>query len=347
MDNKQRYLNVIRNMNLQNESEITEALRRKGFYSGSDVFPLSALHFELTSICNAKCRHCYNCSGGNSTDKMGPDQWKNFSRYLVEKGGVFECLISGGEPLLLGDSMFDIMDILHDDGTIFTLMTNGYLITDEIAKKLRKYKYHWLQISIDGAEKTYHDWFRQREGSWDKAVNAVKMLSNNGIPVKIAHCVTPKNINSLDKMFRLAYEIGASSIIAGGISLSGRANDNRDLLLSSEHEQFLWETIKENRIIYEGKMKIKTTNAVKAGLSSHAERPRSNAVIRPNGDIRLDDMAPFVIGNILYDDFEMIWKDKIDKAWRDPRVLNFIKSFDKNDRNYGVINYVSEDIYIE
>ena len=346
MDNRRRYLNVLRKMNMQDEAKVSEALRKKGFYTNSDNFPLSALHFELTEACNAKCRHCYNSSGHNEHDKMGANEWIKFAKYLVEKGGVFECLLSSGEPLLLGKRLFEIMDILDDDGTIFMLMTNGFLVTDEVSTHLAKYKYHWLQVSIDGSDAEYHDWFRQSTGSWEHAINAVKCLSNKNIPVKIAHCVTPQNIDKIDDMFKLASEIGASSIIAGGISLSGRTSDNRNLLLTPDQDRFLWEKIKENRVIYDGRMTIKTTNSVKQGLINHSEKPRSNAVIRPNGDIRIDDMAPFVIGNVLRDDFETIWSSKIDTCWKDPRVVSFINGFDRNDRNTEIINYVDDDIYL-
>lgn len=44
---------------------------------------------------------------------------KEFSKYIVKNGGVFECLLSGGEPLLLGDKLFEIMNILHNDGRYF------------------------------------------------------------------------------------------------------------------------------------------------------------------------------------------------------------------------------------
>ena len=111
MENLRRYLNVIRKMDLQDEKKISEALKLKGLYENSNSFPLSSLHFELTESCNAYCKHCYNVSGNNiKADRMTPASWVDFSKYIVEKGGVFECLLSGGEPLLLGNYLFDIMD---------------------------------------------------------------------------------------------------------------------------------------------------------------------------------------------------------------------------------------------
>ena len=346
-ENRRRYRNIIRKMDLQDESKINEALKRKGFYTGNGTYPLSSLHFELTSKCNAYCRHCYNNSGvNNQEDAMTPEKWKNFAKYLVEKGGVFECLLSGGEPLLLGESLFDMMDILNDDGTIFLVMTNGQLLTDEIAKKMKRYQYHWLQVSIDGASKEYHDSFRQMPGCWEKAVKGAAAVADNAIPLKIAHCVTPYNLKEIDSMCELANSLGASSIMIGGISLSGRTGQNRDLLLSKNDIDIMNKMINENREKYQGKMKVKSTNSVKQGLENHAKRPRSGAIIRPNGDIRIDGMMPFVIGNILKNDFTEIWESKIDDSWKDERVQKFISDFEEDDRNYKYVNYLENDIFI-
>lgn len=332
-------------MNLQEDDVINQALKNKGFYSDSDIYPLSSLHFELTSKCNAFCKHCYNNSGINDNiDEMTPEKWLEFSKYIVKNGGVFECLLSGGEPLLLGDKLFEIMDILHNDGTIFLVMTNGYLLTEEMAKRFAKYQYHWFQVSIDGATAKYHDWFRQTKGNWDKAVKGARAIADNGIPLKIAHCVTPYNLKDMDDMCDLAYSIGATSIMMGGISLSGRTNDNLDFLLTPQDKKIMKEKIEENRIRYQGKMKVKSTNSVKQGLSNHSKRPRSGVVIRPNGDVRIDGMAPFVIGNIINEDFTSLWENKIDKCWNDSRVQEFINNFNEDDQNRITINYVEKDI---
>lgn len=347
MDNKRRYLNIIRKMNLQEEDLINDALKKKGFYSENTTYPLSSLHFELTSRCNAFCKHCYNNSGTNSNaDAMTPEKWIDFSEYIVNKGGVFECLLSGGEPLLLGEKLFDIMDILHDDGTIFLVMTNGQLLTNEVAKQLKKYQYHWLQVSIDGATKEYHDSFRQVNGCWEKAIRGAEAVANNGIPLKIAHCVTPYNLEGIDDMCKLAYSLGATSIMIGGISLSGRTGINRQFLLTKYERKLMCDKIENNRLKFQGKMKVKSTNSVKQGLLNHSKRPRSGAVIRPNGDIRIDGMVPFVIGNILQNDFTEIWEQKIDTCWQDSRVRKFIGDFDLDDRNQKYINYIDKDIML-
>lgn len=334
-------------MNLQEEDIVNDALKKKGFYSSSDIYPLSSLHFELTSRCNAFCKHCYNNSGKcDGQDRMGLIQWLDFTQYIVERGGVFECLISGGEPLLLGEGVFDIMDIMHDDGTIFLFMTNAYLLSKEYAKKFSKYKYHWFQISIDGANAEYHDKFRQLPGSWERAISGAKNIVEVGLPLKIAHCVTPYNLDGIDEMCSLAAGIGASSIMLGGISLSGRTGLNSDLLLSDNDKEIMQIKIEENRYKFRGKLKVKSANPVKSGLMNHSKHPRSGAVIRPNGDIRIDGMAPFIAGNVLDDDFTDIWTNKIENCWSDIRVKKFIEEFDSSDHNDNFVNYLHDDIHL-
>lgn len=314
------------------------------------LFPIDSLHFELTSHCNMKCAHCYNNSGTNNSvrDSMTVQKWIDFAKYLVDKGGVYETILSGGEPFLLGDNVIEIMDIINElsEKRWFSLLTNGYFLTDERISRLRKYRYHWLQISIDGSNSEYHDKFRNLYNSWERAVKAAKKVAMSGIPLKIAHCVTPYNIDKIDDMCKLAYSLGASEIITGRISYSGRASINTKYLLSCEEEQYLELKIKENADKYDKKMIVKNANTVKDGLERHRKNPRSCAVIRPNGDVRIDGMAPFVIGNILTDDFATIWKNKIEDAWNDEKVVKFISAFDKNDINHESVNYIMDDIVL-
>lgn len=347
MEKDIKFHNVDR-LDLINEKKVNQILQQQGVYSKSNIFPIASLQFELTSHCNMFCKHCYNNSGISNTvsDLMTGEKWVEFSNYLVNQGGIFECILSGGEPLLLGERLFEIMDILHNDGTCFMLLTNGFLITDESAKRLRKYRYHWLQISIDGVTAEYHDSFRQRKGSWNKAVEGALKISENKIPLKIAHCVTPYNLQSIDEVCEFAYFLGASCITVGQLCFSGRAAHNKELLLSDTQQKFLYRKVEENIAKYAGKMKVKSSNSVRMGLERHRRNPNSGAIIRPNGDIRIDGMAPFVIGNILLEDFADVWKRKISTCWDNPKVREYIEGFDDNDRNNFYLNYLENDIYI-
>ena len=142
-----------------------EKLIAEGCYPEKFRMPLG-LQLELTSKCNLSCKHCYNLSGIDSPkDKMGIPEWVDFAKGLVANGGIFQATITGGEPLILGEGLFDILDILSDDGTVFNLISNGFLFSKKIGKRLEKYNFFWIQISIDSSEESIHDEFRGAKGS--------------------------------------------------------------------------------------------------------------------------------------------------------------------------------------
>lgn len=348
MKDKLKIVNNRDRKQIQKEKENLASLQDQGLYPTKFNFPIT-LQYELTTHCNVKCKHCYNNSGidNNYKDRMSSEKWIEFSKYIVEHGGIFQCVISGGEPLLLGDDLFKIMDILHDDGTAFLLITNGYLLDEKKVKKLSKYRYKWLQVSIDGSTAEYHDSFRNRKGSWERAVKGAYLVSKEGIPLTIAHTVTPQNLDKVDDMCELAYSLGAGSIILGQVNPSGRSAENMDIVLNHNEKNILLEKIEENIRKYSGKMEVQRSSTVKNQLLRYKDSPNSGAIIRPNGDIRLDCMAPFVIGNVLDNDFCDVWAKKAENCWKNDLVKQYIDAFDDlSDINIEQKNYYDKDIYL-
>ena len=340
-------INFVRDRKAANdEAENIRNLIANHLYPERFTMPLT-LQFELTTHCNVHCKHCYNVSGEDNSghDPMTPERWKDFARCIVNHGGIFQCVISGGEPLLLGDDLFGIMDILHDDGTSFLVISNGLLMTREKARRFTKYRWKWFQVSIDGVTRERHDDFRQRAGSWDKAVEAVFMLTNLGIPVTIAHTVTPANLHEVDSMCELAYELGASGIILGEVMPSGRSWLNPEIMMTREQRNILGEAVSVNTQKYAGRMSVQRSSGTKIQLLRDMSTPNTGAIIRPNGDIRLDCVAPFVIGNVIEDDFFDVWNAKAHDAWTRPEVLKYVASWeDEEEINHGLRNYSDADV---
>lgn len=328
------------------EKENIKIMQEAGAYPCAFSYP-TTLQFELTGACNLACQHCYNRSGDKDRvqyTSMTPVKWKELAHQIVQDGGIFQCIISGGEPLLLGEDLFDIMDILHDDGTSFVVITNGMLLDAEKAKRFSKYRYFWFQISIDGSTDSLHDEFRGVQGSWKNAVNGAMEITNNGIPLVIAHSVTPKTLPYLEDMVRLAYSVGAGSIMIGEILPSGRAISHEDILLSHEQRNDLYGQIDMLSKKYAGKIKIERSMNITSSMERYVSQPNSGGIIRPNGDFRLDCMAPFTIGNVLDEPIGVIWEKKGKDAWHHAKVLEYIQSIDAEKQQGNIQNHVSDDI---
>lgn len=329
------------------KQNITE-LQSEAHFPEKFDFPLT-MQFELTSHCNVRCKHCYNNSGifNGKKDRMTPERWIQFAEYVVNQGGIFECILSGGEPLLLGEALFDIMDILHEDGTQFLLITNGFLLNKVTVKKLEKYRFQWIQISIDGYNSEYHDEFRNKQDSWKHAVSGAVDVVEAGLPLTIAHSVTRQNLKDIDNMCKLAYDLGAGSIILGEVNLSGRMYENSDLLLSDEERNYLYEKAEENSVRYSGKMFVRRSGLIKNQLKRYQIYPANGVIIRPNGDIRLDCMMPFVLGNVLDHDFADTWSKKGQGCWKNDRVCQYIEAYeDRENTNFLIKNHVDKDLIL-
>lgn len=338
------------NKNIQQIAENLKILKSDGSYPEFLTYP-TTLQFELTGRCNLACKHCYNRSGDNDRKSdvytlMTPDKWCELAHQVVNDGGIFQCIISGGEPLLLGDRLFDIMDILHDDGTSFVVITNGFLLTPEIARKFKKYRFYWFQISIDGVNAEVHDEFRGVKGSWERAVKGAVEISNNGIPLVIAHSVTPKSMYQMEEMVKLSYEMGAAAIMLGEILPSGRAYENEETVFTREQRNEFYGMIAELQQKYAGKIEVRRSADLKTQMQRYCIENNAGGIIRPNGDFRIDCMAPFVIGNVLKKSIKQIWMEKGIGAWKTPEVSNFVAAIDDDGNVAGHKNHVDRDIYL-
>ena len=330
--------------NLQAVRKNIAALQSAGAYPKKFEYPIT-LQFELTGQCNLKCKHCYNRSGdADRQTLMTPEKWCELARQIVSDGGIFQCIISGGEPLLLGDKLFDVMDILHDDGTSFVVITNALLLTKKFVRRFAKYRYFWFQISIDGSTAQLHDEFRGVEGSFARAVNGALEISDAGIPLVIAHTVTPKNLNRVEEMIDLSYNLGANSIILGEVMPSGRAYEHAEIILNDEQKNILYGQIETLGQKYSGKIAIQRSAELKIQMERYMSEVNAGGIIRPNGDFRIDCMAPFTIGNVLEKSVKEIWLTKGIDAWQSDAVKNFIAAIDEDRQTSAIMNHVDVDI---
>jgi len=329
--------------NLKRIRENTQALQAAGQYPLQFQMP-TGIQFELTGACNLRCKHCYNRSGDSDVQtRMKPEDWLALSRHIVENGGIFQCILSGGEPLLMGETLIKIMDILHEDNTGFVLISNGLLMNHSWIQKFRKYSFNWLQISIDDNIREKHDAFRGVTGSWDAAARAALGVSSAGIPLAIAHTITPDNLARLPEMVEFAYQLGAGSILCGETMVSGRAAKNEQILLNEEQRGAMFTMIETLQKHWGNKIIIRYSIPEGIQLQYKLDLPVSSIIVRPNGDVRLDCTLPFTIGNVLETPFTDIWRSKGIHSWENPKVRAYIQNLASGIINPDFINHVSRD----
>ena len=283
------------------------------------------IQFELTYRCNQRCIHCYNQSGMDNNDKEGltTEEWKSLARQAGELE-LFQCVISGGEPTVLGDDLFEIMDILDSYDMRFVFITNGMLLDEEKVRKLSKYKYSWLQVSIDGSRPELHDAVRGVK-SFEKAIRAANLVKEAGIPLVIAHSVMKINQDYLSEMLDLSYLLGAVKVITGPFSYMGRAVLNSDKISLTEEEiQKVYDICDEKAVEYSGRMQIAVAGEDVTGLRVKLAEPNGVLLIRPNGDVKFDCVSPFKIGNVRENTLEQLWRERGRFVNSNERLMDYI-----------------------
>lgn len=287
---------------------------------------------ELTYRCNQRCLHCYNNSASNDaaySDMLTLDEWKNVCHKLVE-AGVVQVIISGGEPFVFGDGVFELMDILHAGGVKFVVISNGMLVNEERVNKLKKYHYDWFQISIDGASPETHNKMRGAD-AWELAVNATHLLKKAQIPFAVAHAVTKINYHELEEMVNLAYQLGAKKLVISPYEVVGRAILNNDeLKLSDEEFIQVYKDLKVKASEFSGRMEISVPPESVVSVHAHKYQKNSVFLIRPNGDIKFDCMSPFKLGNVRKDELQTIWELLGKGIYTNPRVLDYMEQIKTN-----------------
>ncbi len=304
------------------------------------------IQFELTYKCNQKCIHCYNQSNdlehNDVSQELSLNEWKNIARQVVNMH-VFQCVISGGEPTLLGDKLFEIMDILAESDVRFIVISNGMLLNEEMVRRFKKYKYSWFQISIDGSRDYLHDYIRGAK-SFEKALEAANLIKEAGIPLVIAHSVMKSNKDYLEEMIDMAFLLGAEKIITGPFSFMGRAVKNSEKISLTEEEcRKVYKVCEKKAREYSGKMAVVLSTEEAMGLRIRLAEPNGVMLIRPNGDVKFDCVSPFKIGNVKNNKLKEIWNLKGKHVYKNKELLAYIRSIRKSTDLLNVYPLVNVD----
>ena len=135
------------------------------------------------------------------------------------------CL-TGGEPLLHPD-FTRIAAHIVSLGFPWGITTNGTLIDQKTAEKLRSLSLASVTISLDGGKET-HEWLRQSPGCFERTLTAVAHLNDTGIPVQITSVIHRRNFHELDAMYDLMCRMKVASWRVINLEPIGRALQNQD-----------------------------------------------------------------------------------------------------------------------
>ena len=157
-----------------------------------------AIVFELTPLCNFRCRMCYirldkdqlNTSG----EMLRTEEWLRIAEQARD-AGVYKITFTGGE--VFGHKDFrTIYETVYDMGFHISIISNGFLIDDAASDWLSKRKPDFIKITVYGADDNTYKKVCGIENGFNTVSLNIRRLRAKGISV--VTCMTVIEDNSRD-----------------------------------------------------------------------------------------------------------------------------------------------------
>lgn len=271
--------------------------------------------WEITWACNMRCLHCGTSAGKMRPDELSTEEALNLIDELAGLGCV-HITLSGGEPLLRKD--WPVMTKrIRKNGIMASMITNGFLVTEQVMDDFRECGIQSVGVSFDGTEKT-HNLIRQRSDSWEKAYNALRILADGRFQPCAATQVSNINLDELYDIRKLLLDINCKIWRIQMTTSTGRMREHQNLVLTLDNYPRFVDTILDmqqmggifidvgENIGYYG---CKGTKLRNGGLYMGCYAGTFVAGIESNGNVKgcLSMPEEYVEGNIRNSSFTEIW----------------------------------------
>lgn len=299
------------------------------------------LFWECTLRCNISCLHCgSDCRAVAGRPDMPVEDFLKVIDDITPSVDPNRVLVifTGGEALLRKD--IETCGLaLYRRGYPWGIVSNGLLLTRERLDSLLASGLHAITISLDGFEEA-HNWLRRHPQSYEKALNAVRMLvGEKEVVWDIVTCVNKKNIQDLPAFKEFLVGLGVGRWRLFTVFPVGRAAQLPELQLSNEEFTYVLDFIRDTR--KEGQIHL--SYGCEGFLGGYEMEVRDHfyqcdagisvASVLADGTISAcpSIRADFHQGNIYKDDFMDIWNNGFkpfrDRAWAKKGICSDCKLF--------------------
>lgn len=191
--------------------------------------------WDITNECGGGCLHCFNRSGVVKRKELSDEEVRQVARQIAELQPMGICFC-GGEPLLRFEAVLDAARIIRSAGATVNTVTNGLLLTEEIAGRLVDAGIHTVQVSLDGAKAETHERLRGISGSFEKALGAIRILKKAEITVGVAFTPTRFNASEWREVYELCTSLGVFELRVQPLMPLGEGHLNYEDLAPTEEQ---------------------------------------------------------------------------------------------------------------
>ncbi len=312
------------------------------------------LQWHLGEQCNLKCLHCYQENHKYINlpyDDLVSiyEQFKELLKKLKMKGHIN---LTGGEPLC-NAHLFKILDLIKKDSDLisFSILTNGTLITPDIAKKIKSYNPYYVQVSLEGGKKT-NDYIRGK-GTYKKIAEGIKNLRDQDIFTSISFTATKLNYKEFPKVVKYGVKHNVNNIWSDRYIPLGDSID-KELSMNYEETREYLEIMNSERNKLRNKKNNNTTISMYRALQFQMTNDFAYGctagdtllTVMENGDLVPCRRMPIVVGNLLKDNMYDLYKNnKVLKDLRKNLVPDDCKNCEHSELCHGGLKCLTYAMY--
>ena len=194
-----------------------------------------------TQRCNSNCLMC--SQPPQDRDDAEAMAERNLQLIKLIDSPPSRLVITGGEPTLLGERLFEIIAALRDKfpETYLHMLTNGRIFAwPAFTARLAELKHpnFMLGIPVYSDDSTIHDYVVQAQGAFDQTVIGLQQLARFGVRVEIRVVLHAITVPRLPQLAEYIYRnlTFAEHIALMGLENVGYAPRNMDKLWIDPHD---------------------------------------------------------------------------------------------------------------
>ena len=281
-------------------SHLATEMAAKALHLG---IPLS-VQLDLTYRCNERCVHCY--LDHHDHGEMNTAEIKDLLDQMAD-AGVFYLTISGGEIMMRRD-FFAILEQARARTFCIKLKTNGILIGDKEADRLKSLGVESVQVSIYSHRPQIHDAITKLPGSLKQSIEAIRRLRGRGLRVIMANVLMTRNAMDYPGVQQLARELDAQFIMDP--TVTPMMDGDRSILDLNVDERMLREVLQNGALVGN----VEEFCAPPQGANDEAldslpcSAGHAACYVSPYGDVYPCVQFPLPCGNVRRTKFVDIWR---------------------------------------
>lgn len=298
------------------------AVTSRPFTLGFSTLPILS-EVALTYRCNLRCRFCYagcGCRREDAAPEMTTDEVRRVLEIIRHEAQVPSVSFTGGEPTLRADLPELIRCATRDLGLRVNLITNGTLVDEGLAGRLRDAGLASAQVSLEAPEAAPHDALTGRNGSFVRSVASIGHLRAAGIRVHTNTTINRDNLTLVERMPWFVRQLGLERFSMNLVIPAGSAAgdpgliDGRDVNVRYAELTALLPAIQEQsrragvEFMWYSPTPVCLFNPVAHGLGNKGCAACDGLLsVSPSGEVLPCSSWPEPVGSLLDEPFSAVW----------------------------------------